>query len=103
MLLPLESCAFSSKDYQGQRPEGVPPVGRPNILFGTFVFRTSVAAVGARTGRPSGRPEGVFIPAGGCFAGLFCFDFRAVSSVGRAPGLQPGGRGFEPRLAHFVI
>ena len=36
MLLPLESCAFSAKNYQVQRP---------NILVGTFAFRTLVAAV----------------------------------------------------------
>ena len=35
MLLPLESCAFSSKNYQVQRP---------NILFGAFAFRTSIVA-----------------------------------------------------------
>ena len=35
MLLPLESCAFSAKNYQVQRP---------NILSWIFAFRTLVAA-----------------------------------------------------------
>jgi hypothetical protein len=36
MLLPLESCTFSEKNYKVQRP---------NILCWTFALRTSVADV----------------------------------------------------------
>ena len=42
MLLPLESYAFSATNYQvSDQGESC---GRPNILFDTFTFRTSVVA-----------------------------------------------------------
>ncbi len=45
MLLPLKSCAFSTRNNQFRRPKEVRLCKRPNILWWTFAFRTSVAAV----------------------------------------------------------
>ena len=37
-----------------------------------------------------------------CPAGTLAWLTGALSSVGRAPPLQGGGRGFEPRSAHSM-
>jgi predicted secreted protein len=79
MLLTLKSCAFSAKNYQ---------VRRPNIVFGAFAFRTSVAAA-----RGAGRTIYLIL--------LILFVSTACLFAGDIANFQ--NLGFSPDSRYFMF